>query len=106
MTVHEDFCFPIPAGIPDEVAGPLMCAGVTTYSPIARYAKKGDKVGVVGIGGLGHMGLQYASAMGCETWAISQSASKEAEAKSFGAHALLVSSDKAAMAQHKGTFDL
>ena len=70
----ETFAFPIPAGIPLEVAGPLLCAGITTYAPLARHAKAGQKVGVVGIGGLGHMGLQYARAMGCETVAITTSA--------------------------------
>ncbi len=101
----ETFAFPIPAGIPLEVAGPLLCAGITTYAPLARHAKAGQKVGVVGIGGLGHMGLQYARAMGCETVAITTSAAKEAEAKGFGAHAILVSTDAAAMKAHAGSFD-
>ena len=105
ITVPETFAFPIPAGIPLEVAGPLLCAGITTYAPLARHAKAGQKVGVVGIGGLGHMGLQYARAMGCETVAITTSAAKEAEAKSFGAHGILVSTDAAAMKAHAGTFD-
>ena len=73
ITVNETFAFPIPDGIPLHVAGPLMCAGVTTYAPLSRHAKKGDKVGVVGIGGLGHMGLQYAAAMGCRVVAITTS---------------------------------
>ena len=106
ITVHERFAFPIPAGIPLEVAGPLLCAGVTTYAPLARLAKKGMKVGVVGIGGLGHMGLQYAAAMGTECWAISTSGAKEAEARSFGAQHFLISTDAAAMAAKKGYFDV
>lgn len=105
ITCHENFAFPIPEGIPTEVAGPLLCAGVTTFAPLHRYAKKGEKVGVVGIGGLGHMGIQYAAAMGCNTIAITTSASKEAEAKKFGAHSVLVSSDKDAMKAHEGSFD-
>ena len=60
ITVNENFTFPIPDGIPSEVAGPLLCAGVTTYAPLARNVKAGDRVGVIGIGGLGHMALQYA----------------------------------------------
>ena len=106
ITVHEHFAFPIPAGIPLEVVGPLLCAGITTYAPLARLAKRGMKVGVIGIGGLGHMGLQYAAAMGCECWAISTSAAKEAEARSFGAQHFLVSADAAAMAAKKNYFDV
>jgi uncharacterized zinc-type alcohol dehydrogenase-like protein len=105
ITCDAHFAFPIPAGIPLELAGPLLCAGITTYAPLARNVKKGDRVGIVGIGGLGHMGLQYAAAMGCETWAISTSAAKEAEARSFGAKHFLVSSDAAAVAAAKNTFD-
>jgi len=105
ITCHENFAFPIPEGIPSELAGPLLCAGVTTFAPLQRNVKPGDKVGIVGVGGLGHMGIQYASAMGCKTVAITTSASKEGEAKKFGAHSILVSSDKAAMDAQKGTFD-
>jgi uncharacterized zinc-type alcohol dehydrogenase-like protein len=105
ITVHENFAFPIPAGIPLEVAGPLLCAGITTYAPLSRHAKAGDKVGIVGIGGLGHMGLQYAAAMGCKVVAITTSAAKEAEAKKFGAGSVLVSSDAAAMKAEERSFD-
>lgn len=105
ITVHESFAFPIPAGIPLERAGPLLCAGVTTFAPLRRHAKAGDKVGIVGIGGLGHMGLQYARAMGCNTVAITTSAGKEAEAMKFGAASVLVSTDAAAMKAHERSFD-
>lgn len=105
ITVCADFAFLIPDAIPSEVAGPLLCAGVTTFAPLSRYAKSGDKVGIVGIGGLGHMGLQYARALGFDTWAISTSAGKEAEARKFGAAHYLISSDATAMAAQKGTFD-
>jgi hypothetical protein len=91
ITVPEHFTFTIPDAIPSEVAGPLMCAGITTYAPLAKYVKAGDKVGVIGIGGLGHMGLQYAAAMGAQVWAISTSSAKEAEARKFGAQHFLVS---------------
>jgi uncharacterized zinc-type alcohol dehydrogenase-like protein len=109
ITVNAAFAFKIPAALcgPEALhrVGPLLCAGITTYAPLSRHAKAGARVGVVGIGGLGHMGLQYAAAMGCETWAISTSAAKEAEARSFGAKHFLVSSDAAACAAVKGTFD-
>jgi uncharacterized zinc-type alcohol dehydrogenase-like protein len=61
--VPEKFTFKIPDGIPDDVVGPLLCAGITTYAPLARNVKKGDRVGVVGIGGLGHMALQVPEPM-------------------------------------------
>jgi len=105
ITVDERFAFPIPDGIPLEVCGPLLCAGVTTFAPLARNVKAGDKVGVVGIGGLGHMALQYARAMGAHVVAITTSAAKTAEAKSFGAAEVLVSTDAAAMEAAKNSFD-
>lgn len=109
ITVNAAFAFKIPAALctPEALprVGPLLCAGVTTFAPLSRHAKAGARVGVVGIGGLGHMGLQYAAAMGCETWAISTSAAKEAEARSFGAAHFLVSTDAAACAAAEGSFD-
>lgn len=105
ITVNERFAFPIPEGIPLDVAGPLLCAGITTYAPLSRNVKAGDKVGIVGVGGLGHMGVQYAAAMGCETWAISTTTAKEVEARKFGAKHFLASSDAEAMKAQAGTFD-
>jgi D-arabinose 1-dehydrogenase-like Zn-dependent alcohol dehydrogenase len=105
ITVHERFAFPIPDGIPLNVCGPLLCAGITTYAPLARNVKRGDRVGIVGIGGLGHMALQYAAAMGAVTWAISTTAAKEAEATKFGAAHFLVSKDAAAMKAQERSFD-
>jgi uncharacterized zinc-type alcohol dehydrogenase-like protein len=80
------FSFPIPDGIGSAHAAPLLCAGATVYSPIRRYCSdKKHSVAILGIGGLGHLALQFASAFGCETTAISHSQTKESEAKSFGA---------------------
>ncbi len=105
ITCDARFAFPIPEGIPLQLAGPLLCAGITTYAPLSRYVKRGDRVGIVGIGGLGHMGLQYAAAMGTRVVAITTSAAKEAEARSFGAAEILVSTDAAAMEAAKNSFD-
>ncbi len=105
ITCDARFAFPIPDSIPLHVAGPLLCAGVTTFAPLSRYAKSGNRVGIVGIGGLGHMGLQYARAMGCHVVAITTSAAKEAEAKSFGAAEILVSTDAEAMKAARNSFD-
>jgi D-arabinose 1-dehydrogenase-like Zn-dependent alcohol dehydrogenase len=76
--------------IPDEldldIAGPFMCAGQTVFAPLIRYGvKKGDRVGVIGIGGLGHLAIQYAAALGAEVVAISGSESKKEEATKLGA---------------------
>ena len=99
--------FSPPAGMASEFVGPLMCAGITTYSPLKRFLKPGGKVGVIGIGGLGHIGLQFAAHLGYgEVVAISRSAAKEAEAKSFGASSFLITEDAGAMAEAAGTFDV
>jgi uncharacterized zinc-type alcohol dehydrogenase-like protein len=92
-----------------DLAGvaPLLCAGITTYSPL-RYAnvKAGDKVAVAGLGGLGHMAVKFAVAMGAEVTMISRSASKEKDAKKLGAHHFVLSTDEAAMKQHESHFDV
>ncbi len=98
--------FGTPDGMPSEHVGPLMCAGITTFSPLKRHVKPGDRVGVIGIGGLGHLALQFAKAMGAkEVVAISRTPSKQAEAASFGATGFLVTEDAAAMAAAACSFD-
>ena len=86
---------------------PLLCAGITTYSPL-KYAnvKPGDKVAVAGLGGLGHMGVKFAAAMGAEVTVISSSASKEKDAKKLGAHHFVLSTDEIAMKAHESYFDV
>jgi uncharacterized zinc-type alcohol dehydrogenase-like protein len=92
-----------------DLAGvaPLLCAGITTYSPL-KYAgiKPGDKVAVAGLGGLGHMGVKFAVAMGAEVTMLSTSASKEKDARKLGAHHFVLSTDKAAMKQVESCFDV
>jgi uncharacterized zinc-type alcohol dehydrogenase-like protein len=88
-----------------EIAAPLLCAGVTVFAPLARYAQPTSRVGVVGVGGLGHLALQFARAMGCEVTAFSGSAKKEAEARRFGAGEFVVA-DSAALAARAGQYDL
>ena len=80
------FAFPIPEALRSEHAAPLLCGGITVYAPLARYARPSLRVGVVGIGGLGHLALQFARAMGCEVTALSRAPTSEAEAHGFGAH--------------------
>ncbi|EPY00472.1 NAD(P)-dependent alcohol dehydrogenase [Magnetospirillum fulvum] len=86
---------------------PLLCAGITTYSPLRHWeAGPGKTVGIVGIGGLGHMGIKIAHAMGAHTVAFSTSESKRADALKLGADEVIISKDPAEMAKHKNRFDL
>jgi uncharacterized zinc-type alcohol dehydrogenase-like protein len=86
IRVSRRFAIPIPAELPSEAAAPLLCGGITVYSPLVRHARAGANVGVIGIGGLGHLALQFARALGCEVWAFSRRQDKEADAHRFGAH--------------------
>lgn len=106
VVADSRFLFPIPDALPSEAAAPLMCGGITVYTPLARFTRPAQRVGVIGIGGLGHLALQFARAMGCEVTAFSTSPSKEAEAKRLGAHEFVVSTDSQAMAKRAGYFDL
>ncbi|KAI0025011.1 alcohol dehydrogenase-like protein [Xylariomycetidae sp. FL0641] len=107
VRTHEHWVFPIPDAIPSELAAPMLCAGITMYSPLIRNgAGPGKKVGIVGIGGLGHFGVLFAKALGAEVWAISRSHSKEADARAMGADGYLASGDKDWNAEHQMTFDL
>ena len=85
------FAFPLPEEMDSEHAGPLLCGGVTVYSPLRAHARPSMKVGVVGVGGLGHMALQFARAFGCEVTAISSTPVKEKQAREFDAHHFLAS---------------
>ena len=87
IVVDEAFALKVKAGLPLERVAPLLCAGITTFSPLKRYgAGKGDKVAVLGLGGLGHMAVKIAAAMGAEVTVLSGSPAKKADAKRLGAH--------------------
>jgi uncharacterized zinc-type alcohol dehydrogenase-like protein len=107
IVVDEYYTFKISPTLPLEAVAPLLCAGITTYSPLV-YAgvKKGMKVAVVGLGGLGHMGVKFAVSFGAEVTVISTSPSKEADAKKLGATHFLVSTDKEAMSKYNSYFDV
>ncbi len=83
----------IPDNLSSENAAPLQCAGSTVYNALISSAKPGDRVGIVGIGGLGHLAIQFSAKMGYETIVFSTSADKEAEAKSFGASEFYLTSE-------------
>lgn len=106
ILAHEDFVLHITDKQPLAGIAPLLCAGITTYSPL-RYWKvgKGDKVGIAGLGGLGHMGVKLAASMGAEVTVLSHSPSKEKDAKRLGAHKFLLTSDKAQLKSVKNYFD-
>jgi alcohol/geraniol dehydrogenase (NADP+) len=99
------FAFPLPDALASENAAPLLCAGVTVYSPLRRWVRPPMRVGVVGIGGLGHLALQFARAMGCEVTALSSTADKEPESRSFGAHRFLATGEPKALRSAASTLD-
>jgi|TARA_R110001606_G_scaffold94633_2_gene209691 uncharacterized zinc-type alcohol dehydrogenase-like protein len=106
VTVNKEFVLKVPENLDPKAAAPLLCAGITTYSPLAHWGvKKGDKVGVIGLGGLGHMGIKFAHAMGAHTVMITTSPSKSEDAKKLGADEVLISKDEAQMNEHANSFD-
>ncbi len=106
IVVDEHFVLRIPDSVETSSAAPLLCAGITTWSPLRHWKiKKGDKVGIIGLGGLGHMGVKFAVAMGAEVVVITTSPNKKADALALGAHDVLVSKERADMKKQSGTFD-
>lgn len=107
VVVTEDFVVRIPEGIELDVAAPLLCAGITTYSPLRHWgAGPGKKVAVVGLGGLGHMAVKLAHAMGAEVTVLSQSLKKQEDGLRLGADAYYATSDENTFKDLAGTFDL
>ena len=106
ILAHENFVLKISDKLPLEGVAPLLCAGITTYSPLRHWkVGKGDKVGVLGLGGLGHMGVKLAVSFGAEVTMLSHSPSKEADAKRLGAHKFLLTSDKEQVKSVANYFD-
>ena len=107
VVVTEDFVLRVPEAIPFEKAAPLLCAGITTYSPLKHWnAGPGTKVAVVGMGGLGHMAVKLAVALGAEVTVLSQSLSKQDDGLAFGAEHYYATSDRETFTALRGTFDL
>nr|WP_155636798.1 NAD(P)-dependent alcohol dehydrogenase [Burkholderia gladioli] len=106
VVVDERFVLRIPDNLDPAAAAPLLCAGVTTYSPLKHWkVGAGQKVGVIGLGGLGHMGVKFAHAMGAHVVMITTSPEKGQDAKKLGADDVLISKDADAMANEAGSFD-
>ncbi|THD64069.1 NAD(P)-dependent alcohol dehydrogenase [Phenylobacterium sp.] len=107
ITVREEFVLSVPDSLDLAAAAPLLCAGITTYSPLKHWgAGPGKKVGVVGPGGLGHMGVKLAHALGAEVTLFTTSPGKEADARRLGASHVVISTDRKAMKAQARTFDL
>lgn len=106
IVVREEFVLRIPGKLPLAATAPLLCAGITTYSPL-RYWKvgKGHKLAILGLGGLGHMGVKFGVAFGADVTVLSTSPSKEAAAKALGAHHFVVTSNPEEVEAVKGSFD-
>ncbi|OCX53260.1 hydroxyacid dehydrogenase [Mucilaginibacter sp. PPCGB 2223] len=106
IVVHEDFVLHISDKLNLAAVAPLLCAGITTYSPLRHWkVGKGHKLAVLGLGGLGHMGVKFGVAFGAEVTVLSTSPSKEADAKKLGAHNFVVTTDAEQVKAAKGTFD-
>jgi uncharacterized zinc-type alcohol dehydrogenase-like protein len=107
IVVDEEYTLKVPSNLDPACAAPLLCAGITTYSPLRKWgAGKGKKVGVVGLGGLGHMGVKFSHAFGAHTVLFTTSESKVADGKKLGADEVVISKDADAMAKHAGSFDI
>ncbi|MGQ8367017.1 NAD(P)-dependent alcohol dehydrogenase [Glaciecola sp. 1036] len=107
IIVREEFVLSVPSSLDLPKVAPILCAGITTYSPLRTWdVKEGSRVGVIGLGGLGHMAVKLAVAMGAEVTVLSRSNDKEEHAKNLGATGILVSTDEKQMKQAAASFDL
>jgi alcohol/geraniol dehydrogenase (NADP+) len=107
VRAHSSWAIPLPEGIDPVAAGPLFCGGITVFNPIVQFdVKPSDRVGVIGIGGLGHIALKFLHAWGCEVTAFSTSPDKEAEARELGANHFINSRDPNALKSVENSFDL
>lgn len=107
LRAHWAWAVPLPKGIDPSLAGPLFCGGLTVFTPLLEFdVKPTHRVGVVGIGGLGHLALRFLRAWGCEVVAITSTASKQEEALQLGAHRVVVSNDTTAMASLACSLDM
>ncbi|MFI2741593.1 NAD(P)-dependent alcohol dehydrogenase [Zhouia sp. PK063] len=106
VVVDEKFVLRVPENLETKYVAPLLCAGITTWSPLRHWnVKKGDKVGIIGLGGLGHMGVKFAHALGAHVVMITTSPEKGEDAKKLGADEVLISKDAAQMKAHANSFD-
>ena len=105
IRAHWAWAFSLPEKLNFADAGPLLCGGVTVFAPLTQFARPTDRVGIIGIGGLGHMAVKFAAAYGCDVTAFTASESKFEEAKGFGAHHAISTKNSAEIKRLGGTFD-
>jgi uncharacterized zinc-type alcohol dehydrogenase-like protein len=105
VRVDARFAAPIPDAIASELAAPLFCAGITVFAPLRRYVKENSRLGVIGLGGLGHLAVRYARAMGCAVTVFSMTADKEPSARAFGADRFVDAGRPAALGAAAATCD-
>ena len=106
IVVDHEFVLKISPKLDPAAAAPLLCAGITTYSPLRHWnIQKGQKVGIVGLGGLGHMALKFAHSFGAQTYQFTRSQHKVEDAKKLGADDVIISTDRDQMKKHRGSFD-
>jgi alcohol/geraniol dehydrogenase (NADP+) len=105
IRAHWAWAIPLPEKLNFADAGPLLCGGITVFAPLAMHAKPTSRVGIIGIGGLGHMAVKFAAAYGCDVTAFTSSESKFDEAKGFGANHVVSSRDSEAVKKLAGSFD-
>ena len=107
FVINEDYAVTIPVNLPLEGVAPLLCAGITLYSPIKHWGVgPGKKVAVMGLGGLGHMGVKFAAALGADVTVLSHSPEKAADARAMGAHSFIATNDKSVFKEHAKKFDV
>jgi len=106
IRAHWAWAIPLPEQLNFAEAGPLLCGGITVFAPLATHAKPTSRVGIIGIGGLGHMAVKFAAAYGCDVTAFTSSESKFEEAKGFGAHHVVATRDSAGIKKLASSFDL
>jgi uncharacterized zinc-type alcohol dehydrogenase-like protein len=106
LRVQCAWAIPLPEKLNFADAGPLLCGGVTVFAPLTMYARPTDRVGIIGIGGLGHLAVKFAAAYGCDVTAFTASEAKFDEARAFGANHVLTTKDAAAVQKLIGSFDL
>lgn len=107
IRVQDIWAVPLPEGMDARSAGPLFCGGITVFAPMIDFdLKPTDRIGIVGIGGLGHLAIQFAKAWGCEVTAFTTNMDKEAELRDLGAHKVVNSRDESALKALRGEFDM
>ncbi len=106
IVVNEKFVLRIPKNLDTKAVAPLLCAGITTYSPLKRWGVKlNDKIGIIGMGGLGHIAVKFARAMGAEVYVITSSKNKVSDAKKLGAKNVIISSNQKSLDLYQNKFD-